>query len=73
GVAVRAKADVVYAASVYEKLARVALALAERDGHATIASVRDSLGLSRKYAQAVLEQLDAERRLRRDGDRHLPR
>jgi len=73
GAAVRAKADVVYAATAYEKLARLALALAERDGAATIASVRDALGLSRKYAQALLEQLDAEKRLRRDGDRHLPR
>jgi selenocysteine-specific elongation factor len=73
GAAVRAKADVVYAAPAYEQLARLILALAERDGGATIASVRDALGLSRKYAQALLEQLDAEKRLRRDGDRHLPR
>jgi selenocysteine-specific elongation factor len=73
GAAVRAKADVVYAASAYEKLARLILALAERDGATTIAAVRDALGLSRKYAQALLEQLDAEKRLRRDGDRHLPR
>ncbi|HET7589528.1 MAG TPA: SelB C-terminal domain-containing protein [Solirubrobacterales bacterium] len=73
GAAVRAKADVVFAAPVYEKLARLALALAERDGSTSIAEVRDALGLSRKYAQALLEQLDSERRLRRDGDRHLPR
>jgi selenocysteine-specific elongation factor len=73
GAAVRAKADVVYAASAYERLAGLALALAARDGAVTIASARDALGLSRKYAQALLEQLDAEKRLRRDGDRHLPR
>jgi selenocysteine-specific elongation factor len=73
GSAVRAKADVVYAASVYDKLARLVLALAQRDGSTTIGAVRDALGLSRKYAQALLEQLDAEKRLRRDGDRHLPR
>lgn len=73
GAAVRAKADVVYGAPAYEELARSILALAERDGSTTIAAVRDALGLSRKYAQALLEQLDAERRLRRDGDRHLPR
>jgi selenocysteine-specific elongation factor len=73
GAAVRAKADVVYAAAVYEQLARLVLALAARDGATTIAAVRDNLGLSRKYAQALLEQLDAEKRLRRDGDRHLPR
>jgi selenocysteine-specific elongation factor len=73
GAAVRAKADVVYAAPAYEKLARQIVALAERDGSTSIAAVRDTLGLSRKYAQALLEQLDSERRLRRDGDRHLPR
>jgi selenocysteine-specific elongation factor len=73
GAAVRAKADVVYASPTYEQLARRIFALAERDGAATIASVRDALGLSRKYAQALLEQLDSEKRLRRDGDRHLPR
>jgi selenocysteine-specific elongation factor len=73
GAAVRAKADVVYAAPVYEKLARLILAHAARAGSTSIAEVRDALGLSRKYAQALLEQLDSERRLRRDGDRHYPR
>ncbi len=73
GAAVRAKADVVYAAPAYEQLARLALARAERDGSTSIAELRDALGLSRKYAQALLEQLDAEKRLRRDGDRHYPR
>jgi len=73
GAAVRAKADVVYATTAYEKLSRLAVALAKREGSTTIAEVRDRLGLSRKYAQALLEQLDSERRLRRDGDRHFPR
>ncbi len=73
GTAVRAKPDVVFASPVYEKLARLIVALAERDEGTTIAAVRDLLDLSRKYAQALLEQLDAEHRLRRDGDGHLPR
>jgi selenocysteine-specific elongation factor len=73
GAAVRAKADVVYAAPVYERATRLIVGLAERDGSTSIAEVRDALGLSRKYAQALLEQLDSERRLRRDGDRHFPR
>ena len=73
GEAVRAKVDVVFAASAYEDLARRAISLAERDGSTTIAAARDALGLSRKYAQALLEQLNAERRLRRDGDRHVLR
>jgi selenocysteine-specific elongation factor len=73
GAAVRAKADVVYAAGAYEKLARLIVGLAEREGSTSISEVRDRLGLSRKYAQALLEQLGSERRLRRDGDRHHPR
>ncbi len=73
GQAVRAKADVVFTVPAYEKLAASTVALAEHDGSVTIAIVRDALGLSRKYAQALLEQLDSEHRLRREGDRHLPR
>jgi selenocysteine-specific elongation factor len=73
GEAVRAKADVVYAASVYRELERLVVGLAERDGSTSIAEVRDALGLSRKYAQALLEHLDSERLLRRDADRHIPR
>ena len=49
------------------------LALIERDGEATIATVRDELGTSRKYAQAVLEHLDRAKVTRRDGDAHVLR
>jgi selenocysteine-specific elongation factor len=49
------------------------IALCERDGSATIASVRDELGTSRKYAQALLEHLDGERVTRRVGDAHALR
>jgi selenocysteine-specific elongation factor len=73
GAAVRAKADVVYPVGVYAKVSSLIVALAERDGSTSIAAVRDTFDLSRKYAQALLEQLDAERRLRREGDRHHPR
>ncbi|HET8673498.1 MAG TPA: selenocysteine-specific translation elongation factor [Thermoleophilaceae bacterium] len=53
-------------------VARV-IALCERDGSATIASVRDELGTSRKYAQALLEHLDGEKVTRRVGDAHVLR
>jgi selenocysteine-specific elongation factor len=53
-------------------VARV-VAACERDGSATIASVRDELGTSRKYAQAVLEHLDAAKVTRRRGDAHVLR
>ena len=46
---------------------------AERDGSVTIAGVRDELGTSRKYAQALLEHLDRTKVTRRDGDAHVLR
>ena len=49
------------------------VAICERDGEATIAGVRDELALSRKYAQAVLEHLDAEKVTVRRGDAHALR
>ena len=50
------------------------VALAQRDGQATIAAVRDELGTSRKYAQALLEHLDAARvTLRLPDDRRVLR
>lgn len=49
------------------------VALCERDGKATIAGVRDDLGTSRKYAQALLEHLDREKVTRREGDHHVLR
>ncbi|HEX4805601.1 MAG TPA: selenocysteine-specific translation elongation factor [Conexibacter sp.] len=51
------------------------VALLAREGSATLAQVRDALGLSRKTAQAFLEHLDAERVTRRlpDDRRELAR
>jgi selenocysteine-specific elongation factor len=49
------------------------VAICERDGRATVAGVRDELGSSRRYAQALLEHLDAERVTRREGDAHVLR
>jgi selenocysteine-specific elongation factor len=47
------------------------VALADRSGGAiTLAQVRDELGTSRKFAQALLEYLDAERVTIRRGDEH---
>jgi selenocysteine-specific elongation factor len=49
------------------------VAICERDGQATIAGVRDELGTSRKYAQALLEHLDGTKVTRRLGDAHVLR
>jgi selenocysteine-specific elongation factor len=56
-----------------EQATRTVEALCGRDGHVTIASLRDELGTSRKYAQAFLEHLDARRVTRRVGDQHVLR
>ena len=52
--------------------ARIVAAI-ERDGSITLAGVRDELGTSRKYAQAYLEHLDAERVTLRRGDERVLR
>ncbi|MFL5886018.1 MAG: SelB C-terminal domain-containing protein, partial [Thermoleophilaceae bacterium] len=49
------------------------VAMCGRDGRATIASVRDELATSRKYAQALLEHLDAQKVTVRRGDEHVLR
>ncbi|MFL5900071.1 MAG: selenocysteine-specific translation elongation factor [Solirubrobacterales bacterium] len=72
GAAVRVRRDVVYPADEYERLRRAILEWVEHRGSISIAEARDLLDLSRKYAQALLEHLDATRALRREGDRHYP-
>jgi selenocysteine-specific elongation factor len=49
------------------------VAMIERDGQATIAGVRDELGTSRKYAQALLEHLDRTKVTLRRSDAHVMR
>ena len=45
-----------------------------RDGAVTLAGLRDELGTSRQFAQALLEHLDAERvTLRRPDDSRVLR
>ena len=45
--------------------------LAHSNGSITLADVRDLLDTSRKYAQALLEELDARRVTRRTGDERM--
>jgi selenocysteine-specific elongation factor len=46
---------------------------AQHGGAVTLAQLRDALGTSRKFAQAVLEHLDSERVTIRRGDEHVVR
>ena len=73
GKAVRAAKDVYFAADILEELRAKAVALARERGELTLAELRDALGTSRKYAQALLEYLDAVKVTVRHGDRHVLR
>jgi selenocysteine-specific elongation factor len=73
GQAVRVARNLHFEPGVLAELEARVVAICERDGGATIAGVRDELGTSRKYAQALLEHLDATKVTRRDGDAHVLR
>ena len=68
---VRMSDSVVFAASAYDEMVeRVTLHIKEH-GKITLAEVRDLFKTSRKYAQAFLEHLDAEKVTRRVGDERV--
>jgi selenocysteine-specific elongation factor len=73
GQAVRVAKNLHFHPEPLAELEAQVIALCERDGAATIAALRDELGTSRRYAQAVLEHLDRSKVTRRDGDAHVLR
>ena len=70
---VRVKTGVYYPPSCLADVHGVIDRLVARAGSVSIAELRDELGVSRKYAQALLEHLDGQGRMTRRGDRHYPR
>jgi selenocysteine-specific elongation factor len=73
GLAVRVARSLHFDPTVLAGLTKRVVGLCERDGSATIAGVRDELDTSRKYAQALLEHLDAQKVTLRRGDEHVLR
>ena len=74
GRAVRVSRSLHYHPAAVETMRRIVVQIAqEGDGSVTIAQLRDQLGTSRKFAQALLEHLDAERVTIRRGDQHFVR
>ncbi len=67
---VRLESDLAYAASTFDALAATAVELARR-GPLTPAAFRDASGTSRRYALAILEELDGRGVLRRTSDGHV--
>jgi selenocysteine-specific elongation factor len=70
---VRVRPGLYYHRAGLEEARRWVVALCRREGAVTIASLRDELATSRKYAQALLEHFDATRVTRRRGDEHVLR
>jgi selenocysteine-specific elongation factor len=74
GRAVRVSKTLHYHADVLADIRGRLVALAESAGGAvTLAQLRDELGTSRKFAQALLEHFDSERVTLRRGDEHVLR
>lgn len=68
GQVVRVTEDLYYPAGVLEELLGRITAAIEAEGQITLAQVRDLLGTSRRYAQALLEHMDSEGLTLRVGD-----
>jgi len=68
GEVVRADEGVVFAAEAYREMVERVVGRLEEAGTVTLAEVRDLLGTSRKYAQALLERMDSDGITRRVGD-----
>ncbi|TML30762.1 MAG: selenocysteine-specific translation elongation factor [Actinobacteria bacterium] len=73
GRAVRVGRNLHYHADALAHARARILARLEGEGSITIAQLRDELGTSRKFAQALLEHFDGEKLTRRVGDAHVPR
>lgn len=73
GAAIRVARNLHFGAEALAGLIARVVAICERDGAATIASVRTELGTSRKYAQAILEHMDATKITLRRDDEHVLR
>jgi selenocysteine-specific elongation factor len=73
GLAVRVSPDTYYERVALDRLRARALEIAGERGEITLRELRDALGTSRKYAQALLEYLDATKATVRHGDRHVLR
>ncbi|MBV9798471.1 MAG: SelB C-terminal domain-containing protein, partial [Solirubrobacterales bacterium] len=74
GRAIRVSKNLHYHPEAIGEVRRRVIAAAERHGGAvTLAQVRDELSTSRKFAQALLEHLDASKVTIRRGDEHVVR
>ncbi len=68
GMLVRISGGLLFRQTDFAEIIGQVQALAQAQGTITLAQVRDLFDTSRKYAQSILEELDARRITRREGD-----
>ncbi len=73
GQLVRISGSVLFRQRDFAEMVEAVQALAKEQGTITLAQVRDRFDTSRKYAQALLEEMDARRITRREGDTRVLR
>jgi selenocysteine-specific elongation factor len=71
GRVVRIESDVYVSAPAYQMMIESVVGLIADEGKVTIARLRDSLGVTRKYALVYAEHLDARHITRREGDQRV--
>ena len=70
---VKVSNDVIFLASIYDKMVDDIIAEIKSQGKVTVAEVRDLFHTSRKYALALMEYLDTQKITRRVGDERVLR
>jgi len=70
---VRLGSGILFGQAEFETIIQKVQEHIQSEGSVTLAQTRDIFGTSRKYAQAILEEMDARRITRRDGDIRLLR
>jgi selenocysteine-specific elongation factor len=70
---VKVSEGVIFASDAYNEMVSKVIDYAKTKGKVTLAEVRDLLGTSRKYAQALLEYMDEKKITRRVGDERILR
>jgi selenocysteine-specific elongation factor len=70
---VKVSDGVFFSAAAYSEMVDKVISYAKSKGKVTLAEVRDMLGTSRKYAQALLEYMDEKKLTRRVGDERVLR
>jgi len=73
GSLIKVSDTVLFAADTYQRITKAIVAHLQKEGHITLAQVRDMFDTSRKYAQAILEHLDEKHVTKRVGDERILR